>query len=92
MDVGSLSKDEIVICVQCLNNGNIWNFCFFPLSRKTTKTRKRNKVVIFSPKGYGWWQGRIKGKEERAKENLILFCSPYILGFFRFKGKLSECA
>lgn len=29
----------------------------------------------------------IKGKEEsELKENLILFCSPYILGF-RFKGK-----
>ena len=84
MDVGSLNKDEIVICVQCLNKWNTVGISvsFYFQGKQQQKQERVKQVVIFSPKRYGWWQGGIKGKEEsELKENLILFCSPCLLEF-----------
>lgn len=70
-------------------NGTQLEFLFLSTFRENNNKQERVKqVVIFSPKGYGWWQGRIKGKEERSQWESDLFLFPYILGDFRFKGKL----
>lgn len=79
MDVGSLSKDEIVICVQCLNK---WNTVGISVSfhfqgKQQQKQERVKQVVIFRSKRVWLVARRIKGKQEsELKENLIYFIPP----------------
>ena len=59
MEVGSLNKYEIVICVQCLNK---WNTVGISVSfhfqgKQQQKQDRVKQVVIFSPKGMAGGKG-----------------------------------